>query len=228
MHKSRIVVNKKYGNIDDSAFVSYEFLVGNTNSWNGDVYNFYPALQITGSYDNNKNFEIGGFASFATSSPQALDANGVDAFASYRFNKKFSVTVDAYTYFGDKTFLANDLGYDANLYQLYTCRFQYAYSSKKNLSFGYSILNDKQTLQQSFLTEYDYALNDYFTFIFGYATETNVLQFNEANINFAVGYNNTLFKKSKLPLKLATAFFPLVPFQHTGKSSITILFSIDF
>lgn len=227
-HKSRVSVHKKFNNIQDSAFVSFEFLVGNTNSWNGDVYNFYPALQLLGSYDNNKNFEVGGFACFTTSSLQNLDVNGVDIFASYRFNDKLSVTADVYTYMGNKTFLADDLGYESSIYQLYSSRFQYAISDKKSAILGYSILNDCQSLQQSVFAEYDYNPNDYFTFIIGYASETDILQFNSANINLGLGYRNTFFSKSKMPVKLNVGLFPIAAFQNTGKSPLTILFSVDF
>jgi hypothetical protein len=228
IHKSRIIVRKKYNNIDDSAFVSYEFLVGNTNSWNGDIYNFYPAAQFMCSYDNNKNFEVGGFACLASSSIASLDANGLDGFLSYRFSNKFSVTVDAYTYFSNKTFLANDLGYDANLYQLYSCRFQYIFNAKKSAILGYSVLNDKQELQQSVFAEYDYNLKSYLTFVFGYATETNILKFNAANLNFGMGINNTWFKKLKYPLKSSVTIFPLMPIQNVGVSPIILLLSVDF
>jgi hypothetical protein len=226
--KSRVSVHKKFNNIQDSAFLSYEFLIGNTNSWNGDVYNFYPALQLLGTYDNNKNFEVGGFACFTTSSLQNLDVNGVDIFTSYRFNEKFSVTADVYTYLGNKTLLADDLGYESSLYQLYSCRFQYTFSDKKSAILGYSILNDSQSLQQSVFAEYDYNANDYFTFVVGYASDTDILQFNSANINLGLGYRNTFFSKSKIPIKTNVALFPLAAFQNTGKSPLTILFSYDF
>jgi hypothetical protein len=227
-HKSRVSVQKKFNNIQDSAFVSFEFLVGNTNSWNGDVYNFYPALQLLGTYDNNKNFEVGGFACFTTSSLENLDVNGADIFASYRFNNKLSVTVDAYTFLGNKTFLADDLGYESSLYQLYSGRLQYAISDKKSAILGYSLLNDKDSLQQSVFAEYDYNANDYFTFIIGYASETDILQFNSANINLGLGYRNTFFSKSKIPIKTNMALFPIVVFQNSGKSPLTLLFSVDF
>ena len=149
-------------------------------------------------------------------------------FLSYRFSDKFSVTVDAYTYFGNTTFLANDLGYDAHLYQLYSCRLQYIFNAKKSAILGYSILNDKQELQQSVFAEYDYNLKSYLTFILGYATETDIFKFNAANLNFGIGINNTWFKKLKYPIKSSITLFPLSPFQNTGFVPVTLLVSIDF
>ncbi len=227
-HRSRLVMDKKYNQIDDSDFMSYEVLAGNTNSWNGDVYNLNPSIQFVCSYDNNKNFEIGSFGNLVTSSIWASDANGIDLFASYRFTPKFSITADVYHYAGSKYFLQNDLGYSASFYQMYSCRFEYDLTDKQSYFLGYSILNDKEELQQSVMAEFDYDFNKHFTAVIGYTSESKIFQWQTSDLNLGVSYNMFLLKKSKVPLKCSTTLFPLTPFFNKGISPVTILISADF
>lgn len=226
--KIRLVVDKKYNQIDDSDFISYEILTGNTNSWNGDIYNLSPSLQMVCSYDNNKFFEIGVFGNIVSSSIRSNDANGTAVFASFRISKKLSATFDDYIYLGSTYFLENDLGYTSKLYQMYTCRIEYDLTNKQSYFLGYSILNDKQEIQQSLAAEFDYNFNSHITAAVGYTSETTLLQWNTADINLGVGYNTYFLKKSKLPLKIVTTLFPLSLFHNNGISPITVLLSVDF
>jgi hypothetical protein len=145
--KTRFVVNKKYNHISDSAYVSYEFLIGNVNNWTGDVYNQYPSAQFICSYDNNTNFEIGVFGCYTSTSLSNINPNGIDLFVSYKLKQKWYVIVDVYTFIANKKVLLNELGYNAKTYNLYSARLQYNANSKNSFFTGYSILNDTQKLQ---------------------------------------------------------------------------------
>jgi hypothetical protein len=227
-HKTRVVVNKKYNLISDSAYLTYEFIAGNTNAWNGDIYNQYPSIQFLSSYDNNKNFEVGIFICLPYTAFNSLNPAGADLFFSHLLVKNLYAIIDIYTFLGYHSDLITEMGYNSNIYNLYTLRLQYDISQKVSLYTGYSILNDPTTTQQSLFTECDYDLTKNIPIVLGYAGESYVSNLSLSNIYAGVGLKSILINNRICKLKLLTALNPLYIENIKTNWPISVSFSMDF
>jgi len=227
-HKSRVVVNKKYNLIDDSDYVTFEFMAGNTNAWNGDVYNQYPSVQFLGAIDNNVNFEIGTFLCLPTTVFNGQNPAGADIYFSYKLYKTVYVIFDMYNFIGYHPDLINEMGYDSKLYSMYTVRLQYDINDQFSLHSGYSILNDRIDLQQSLFTEIDYNITKNFPLILGYASDSDIKNLSWSNVYAGLGYKCTLITKNNFKLNLLAVFNPIYSGQIKTNWPLTVLLSTEF
>ncbi len=227
-HKARVVVNKKYNLIGDSASITYEFMAGNSNAWNGDAFNQYPSVQFLGAYDNNENFETGVFLCLPSSVFNGLNTGGADLFFSYKLHQHFYVIFDVYTFLGYHPDLINEMGYNSQIFNLYTLRLQYDIGDRISLYTGYSILNDLNNLQQSLFTEIDYDLFKNVPIVIGYASDSDIKNLNLNNIYMGLGLKSILINKSNFKLKLFTSINPLYFEQLNSNWPLSVMFSTEF
>ncbi len=203
-------------------------MLGNTNAWNGDVYNQYPSIQFICSYDNNRHFEIGVFSALTYASLAGQNPNGFDLFSSWKIAKKIYVIVDVYTFAANKTILQNDLGYTAKIYNQYTAKLQWNAGTKQTWFLGYSRLNDVTTLQQTFFLEFDYNITKNFPLVLGYTSNSNVLAASVTNFYLGIGFTHVLKDTDKYAIKLSTTFNPLYLDQIHQYWPLTVLAAIEF
>ena len=222
------VVDKKYNLIDDSAYVTFEFLAGNTNAWNGDVYNQYPSVQFIGAIDNNVNFEIGTFICLPTTVFNGLNPAGADIYGSYKLYKNLYIIADIYNFIGYHYDLVNEMGYDSKVYNMYTLRLQYDINDQISIHTGYSILNDRQNLQQSLFAEFDYNLTKNIPIVFGYASDANINKLSWSFIYTGLGYKCAIINTKSFKLNLLAVLNPLYAGQIKTNWPLTILLSTDF
>ena len=133
-----------------------------------------------------------------------------------------------YSFIGYHADLMNEMGYDSKIYSMYTLRLQYDINDQFSLHSGYSILNDKVELQQSFFTEIDYNITQNIPLVFGYASDANIKNLSWSFIYTGIGYKGVLINRNNFKLNLLAVFNPLYAGQIKTNWPLTVLLSTDF
>lgn len=216
-HRTKVVTHKQYGQVDDSAKFSTEFIVANYNTWTGESYGYAPSIQTLITHDNNRNFEYGIFGCFNAIGTNKGLSNGLDLFMVLKLTPRISFLADAYTFFNNKDTLINDYGYTSKIYNLYSSNLKFDFGTQNEISFilGYSAFNNTDSLQQSASIEVDFNFTKSLTLVFAYSTGSRIFDARESAIASGFGIQGEIKNKFKYAFSYNPSFYPNVPSFYT-------------